>query len=88
MVNRKPGSTGVSFAAAQWECHQADVFRMLVYAGGSSTVSGSGFSAGIEGPASSCWMTLIGRKDGGKADFLLMPVLVPSGVPTRWGSDR
>ena len=34
--------------------HQAGVLRMLVYAGGSSTVSGSALSPGIEGPASSC----------------------------------
>lgn len=68
----------------EWVFHQACVLRMLVYAGGSSIVSVSPFSAGEEGPASSCCITLTGRKDRGMGDFLLVPV--PVGDATRWGS--
>ena len=88
IITQNTGSAEVSFAMRRWMCHQAGVLRMFVYAGGSSTVSGSVLSAGKEGPASSCWMTLTGRKGEGMGDFLLMPVLVPSGDTTRWGSDR
>jgi hypothetical protein len=37
---------------------QGSAFRMLVYAGGSSTVSGSAGSWALLGPASSCWTIL------------------------------